>query len=174
MKSEMVNTDAESRDRFKKFLERITGPRSLAFTDRRYLSDGARPDLRLVFESLGPAGTLDIPGVGKLTVEEAESDVATLASALIVPPGKFAKTLLLLLGAAFAIAFFPGLLIVILLPDPNLRLTISLLYSMFSFLLVVLAVSHRLAERNMKEAFAKHAPVLKRLRYLELFLEFTS
>ena len=45
---------------------------------------------------------------------------------------------------------------------------------MFSFLLVVLAVSHRLAERNMREAFAKHAPVLKRLRYLELFLEFTS
>nr|MDO8085648.1 hypothetical protein [Candidatus Sigynarchaeum springense] len=60
------------------------------------------------------------------------------------------------------------------LPDPNLRLTIGLLYSMFSFLLVVLAVSHRLAERNMREAFAKHAPVLKRLRYLELFLEFTS
>jgi len=73
--------------------------------------DGARPDLRLVFENLGSAGTIDVPGVGKLTVEEAESDIATLANALIVPPGKFAKTLFLLLGAAFVIAFFPGPLI---------------------------------------------------------------
>ena len=163
--------DAKSRDRFKTFLERLTGPRSVAVTDRRYLSDGARPDLRLVFESLGSAGALEVPGVGRLTVEEIESDVATLASALIVPPGKFAKTLLLLLGAAFAIAFFPGLLIAILLPDLYI---IGLLYAMFSFLLVVLGLSHRFAERNMIGAFTKHVAILKRLRYLELYLEFAS
>ncbi|MEX2715324.1 MAG: hypothetical protein Q6370_003370 [Candidatus Sigynarchaeota archaeon] len=167
----MVKTDGEFHGRFKLFLERMTGPRSLAFTDRRYFPDGARPDLRLVVEKFGSAGTLEVPGVGKLTVEEIESDVAMLANALIVPLGKFAKTLLLVLGAAFVIFFFPGLLIAILLPDLYFM---GLLYSMFSFLLVVMSLFHRLAMRNVKEAFTKHAPVLRRLRYLELYMEFAS
>ncbi len=169
MMKRMEKMEVEFHDKFKIFLERITGPRSLAFTDRRYLSERARSDLRLVFEKLGSAGALEVPGAGRLTVEEAESDVETLANALIVPPGKFARTLFLMLGAAFVISFFPGLLIAILLP--NLYL-LGLLYSMFSFLFVVLGVSHRLAVRNTREAFAKHADILKRLRYLELYLEF--
>jgi len=165
----MATNGSEFHDKFKVFLERVTGPRSVAFTDRRYLSERAGSDLRLIFEKLGSAGTLEVPGAGRFTIEEVESDVKTLANALIVPPGKFAKTLLLLLGAAFLIAFIPALLMSLF----SVLFPVGLLYAMFSFLVFVFSVAHRLAIRNVKEAFAKHAPILKRLKYLELYLEFT-